>query len=267
MSECNRLLGESQAIETSDSVSTTEVERLIQDLSEDQVLVEVSYDKSRKAIIAGSVLCTVGSTLCIVGTGMGFVTFGASVGLVIPGTLIAAAGGIIFASADLGYNRKAKDRLKHAKKKHEELSKKMGLDVVKPKNSISIKELIKTVYRFFKGNDAINIGKIFLNFVKGNFAVKDVVELVIKVAKSALTVGRPAWAVSNLISKIMSIGGAVFDIVFLPLNIAYMVKASYDVHKYKKTGISNSTIAEQIGEVIQQLRCLPDKNEVLMLTT
>lgn len=76
--------------------------------------VEESYDKSRKARIAGTTGTVAGSVLAITGFGLSFVTFGASLGLTIAGTILAAGGGLTIAGADIGYLVVSQQDLKRA---------------------------------------------------------------------------------------------------------------------------------------------------------
>ena len=78
--------------------------------------VEESYDKSRKARIAGTTGTIVGSVLAITGFGLSFVTFGASLGLTIAGSILAASGGLTIAGADIGYQVVSHQDLKQAQK-------------------------------------------------------------------------------------------------------------------------------------------------------
>ena len=78
--------------------------------------IEESYDKSRKARIAGAVASVCGSGLAILGFGLSFVTLGASLGIAIPGTLLASAGGVTFAGADIGYFIQSSKNLKKAQR-------------------------------------------------------------------------------------------------------------------------------------------------------
>lgn len=65
--------------------------------------MEESYDKSRKAKIAGHTAAVTGSALAIAGFGLSFVTFGASLGLLVAGGVMAASGGLTIACAEIGY--------------------------------------------------------------------------------------------------------------------------------------------------------------------
>ncbi len=75
--------------------------KLLQQLKKE---VEESYDKSRKALIGGTVPSIVGAGLGIAGFGLSFVTFGASLGLAIAGGVLAGAGGVTTAGAAIGYS-------------------------------------------------------------------------------------------------------------------------------------------------------------------
>ena len=76
--------------------------------------VEESYDKSRKARIGSTVATTTRSTLAVIGFGLSFVTLGASLGLSIAGCVLAAAGGITVAGAEIRYYAVWKNTLEQA---------------------------------------------------------------------------------------------------------------------------------------------------------
>lgn len=72
--------------------------------------------------------------------------------------------------------------------------------------------------------------------------------------KSAATATRTTvWAGLNTTKQVLSVAGAALDVVTIPIDLYFMIRASIDVHNYKKTGQSNSDIAKQIGGFIQQL--------------
>ena len=66
-----------------------------------------------------------------------------------------------------------------------------------------------------------------------------------------------AWTVYvglGTVGRIFSIGGVILDIVFIPVDIAVLVKSTHDVHKYKNgQGKSNSAAAANIRSVLVQL--------------
>ena len=61
------------------------------------------------------------------------------------------------------------------------------------------------------------------------------------------------WAGLSSTKQVVSVVGAAMDVVFIPVDLYVMIKAAVDVHKYKKTGKSNSDVAKKIGELIKQL--------------
>ena len=76
--------------------------------------VEQSYDKSRKAKIAGHTAAVTGSAIAIVGFGLTFVTFGASLALTAAGSALAVSGGLTTAGAEVGYYAVSQTTLKNA---------------------------------------------------------------------------------------------------------------------------------------------------------
>lgn len=90
--------------------------------------IEMSYDKSRKARIGGTVATVSGSIISIVGFALAPVTFGASLGLSITGGVIAAAGGMTITGAEIGYHVVSKVKLEDATKAYaNDLEKMEGL--------------------------------------------------------------------------------------------------------------------------------------------
>ena len=76
----------------------------------------------------------------------------------------------------------------------------------------------------------------------------------VKVTKAGGQVAaRTAWAGLGTAARVTGAVGVVFDVVFIPVDLAIMMKSAYDVHKYKKTGKSNSAVAEKIGKLITNL--------------
>ncbi len=204
--------------------------------------VEESYDKSRKAKIAGSATAITGSVIAIIGFGLIPVTFGGSLALSVAGSVIAGAGGITSGGAAIGYGVAAKRRLDAAQKacdkdrqgmeKASELA--SQLEVLLAKTNKSSAYLRQAVFGIVKaGAGGVKIA------VYGGRGLKTVVS----VARGVVPVaGRAAGIV-----------GAVFNAVLIPIDLAVMIKAANDVHKFKKGGKSNSNAAEKIQKLIDNL--------------
>lgn len=62
-----------------------------------------------------------------------------------------------------------------------------------------------------------------------------------------------AWADLGTAAHVGGVVGVVFDVVSIPVNLAVMLKVSYDIQQYKTKGKSNSAVAKRIGELIKQL--------------
>lgn len=74
------------------------------------------------------------------------------------------------------------------------------------------------------------------------------------VAKTGARAGQSTvWAGLSTASRVAGVVGVVFDVVFIPVDLGFMIKAAIDVHKYETTGKSNSAVATKIGELITQL--------------
>ena len=230
--------------------------------------IEESYDKSRKARIAGSVTSVCGSGLAILGFGLSFVTLGVSLGIAIPGTLMAAAGGITFAGADIGYFIQSSKNLKKAQRAcsadREMINRVRQLHAILNDNVEALArrhssipmENIWTVLGFSwniarpAGRGLWNGYKLIDSMFEGGKAVITAVDL----AKLGGQVGRRAlWSGLSTTAKVLGIVGVVFDAALIPVDLAFMIKSAYDVHKYKKTGKSNSNAAAKVGKIISEL--------------
>ena len=228
--------------------------------------VEESYNKSRKARIGGAVAATTGSALAVVGFGLSFVTLGATLGLTIAGGTLAAAGGITLAGAGIGYYVVSQDTLKHAQnacdvdrdlmKKVENNGKKFTRRIeslAKKYNTSSdgIYEIIKS-----KLGVATKVGKFLYNAYKLGDGVLDAG----RVTYRAVTVGKTvALGVRTTLTGLKSLAGiarisfVALDAVFIPIDLAVMMKSAYDVHKYRTGQGSNSAVANKIGKLISDL--------------
>ena len=238
--------------------------------------IEISYDKSRKARIGGTVATVSGSVLSIVGFALTPVTFGASLGLGIAGGIIAAGGGTTIAGAEIGYYVVSKEKLKHAntacandRKEMEEL-KNLGEEYAELVSSLAEKydttedemheRLKKTATEVYTVGKMAGRGVYYSYKLLDGFAdIGRTVEKAITTAARAGQAGsRTAWAGLSTFGRVFGIVGVVFDTVFIPIDIAVMVKSAYDVHQYKK-GKSNSNRAEEVRNLISQLEAHRDK--------
>jgi hypothetical protein len=244
-------------------------EESLTELKQLQKEIEESYDKSRKARIAGAAASICGSSLAILGFTLSFVTFGASLGIGIPGTALAAAGGLTLAGADIGYFIQSSKNLKKAQKAcntdRETINRVQRLHAILNDNVEGLasrhssipKENIWTILRFSlniarpAGRGLWNGYKLIDTLFEGGKAVITAVDL----AKVGGQIGRRAlWSGLSTTSRVLGIVGVVFDAALIPVDLAFMIKSAYDVHKYKKTGKSNSNAAAKVGKIISELR-------------
>ena len=232
--------------------------------------VEESYDKSRKARIGGTTATITGSILTIIGFGLGFVTLGASLGLSIAGGLLAAAGGVIIAGAEIGYYAVSRNTLKQAQnacdvdrdlmKKVENNGKKFTScieSLAKKHNTSSdvVYEIIK-----FMWQGGVNVG---IKVTKGLYCgyklfdgVADagrVAYRAVKVGKTAALGARMTFTGLRSVTGIARVSFVALDVVFIPIDLAVMMKSAYDVHKYRTGQGSNSAVANEIGKLISDL--------------
>lgn len=230
---------------------------------------EESYDKSRKARIAGTVGTITGATIGVVGFGLSFVTFGASLGLTVAGGILAGAGGVTIGGAEIGNFAVSKTHLKNAqaacdtdreamekaKHLHDRLTSCIeSLQTRHPKFS---EERIRAI--------VINMVKYGKSGVKGAYGAYQLIDAAwdvgrniytaAEIAKAGVQVSaRTAWASLSTAGRVVSGVTVAFDLIFIPIDLAVLIKSAYDVHKYNGgKGTSNSAAAKKIGELIENL--------------
>ena len=229
-------------------------------LEELQKDVAESYDISRQAKIGGAVAAITGSTLGIIGFGLSFVTFGASLGLLIPGALIGAAGGVTLAGAEIGYQVVASQAFKAAKLACEqdrqlllevkELNDKFFKDIknLAGKHRTTQENILKYL------NLARSLGRGAYCSYKGIDAIFEIGRTGFAAARVAGSLGRTVWATASTAARVVGIAAVVFDVALLPVDLAIMFKAAHDVHTYKTTGKSKSNVANEIAELLEKLK-------------
>ena len=214
-------------------------------------------------------LCTgtvVGSTLAIAGFGLSFVTFGLSLGLTAVGTILSAAGGATVAGANIGYLAVSSRSLKHAKmavKTDQEMmekAKKLNNKLAKIIDSLA--EKYPTLTRddiFVMLCNCARYGKTYAKILWSGYKIVDGVfdagrSIATVTGKSASAAARTTvWAGLSTTKQVVNVVGVAMDVVFIPVDLFVMIKASIDVHKFSTTGESNSDIAKKIGGFIKQL--------------
>ncbi len=234
--------------------------------------VEESYDKSRKARVAGSTTSVVGGTLFIIGFGLSFVTLGASLGLTIAGGILGATGGLTMSGAEIGYMVVSKISLKTVQTKCDndrEAMSKLQEDAKRlASHLVSLQRKHPT---FSEGTlfQIVNEGRKFalcaaqcLYYVNKLYKVVDgtadtgrtiydAVRITRVVQRGVRAGGRTAWALGKA-ARFFSVGGVIVNAVFIPYDLAAMMQSAYDVHKYKG-GESNSAVAKEIEKLINDL--------------
>ena len=78
----------------------------------------------------------------------------------------------------------------------------------------------------------------------------------VRTVRAGVQVGaRTVYTGLGTFGRVFSIGGVVLDVLFIPIDIAVLVKSAYDVHKYKDgAGKSNSAAASNIDSILTQLK-------------
>ncbi len=235
--------------------------KTIQELVDMKKEIEDSYDKSRKAKIAGTTAAIAGSALGIAGFGLAFVTFGASLPLLIIGGVVGAAGGTTAAGADIGYTVVSHKRMKRVMAMCQEEDRLMGnIRELWTQVQENIQTLQASRYPQYTLEQVLEIvvRRRFLSstsighaaFKVGHFAAAagDVAKVGAQVA--ARTTLRAAGVAA------VAVGGAAvaMDAILIPIDLAFLVKAAIDVHKYNGgKGSSNSNTAKKVAEIITRL--------------
>ena len=186
--------------------------------------VEDNYDKSRQVLVGGTAATTTGSVLSIIGFGLSFVTAGASLSLSVAGGILAATGGAAVAGAKLTYYIVSNNTLKNAQ---------TACNVDREKM-----EKVEANRRKFSNH-------IESLAAKHNTSSGHIYEIIRDVG---LKVGKGLYCGYKLFD-----GRPIADVVFIPIDLAVMMKSAYDVHNYKTGQGSNSAVANEIGKLISDL--------------
>lgn len=244
-----------RALEISQQQTKPELQSLKRDIEE-------SYDKSRKAKIGGTVATVTGSTLGILGFGLAFVTFGASLPLLIIGGAMGVAGGVTAVGADIGYTVVWKKHMK----KVEEVCQREEERIQRVRNLTEcIQENLEELRRRFPQYTQEQILGMILDILQGDSNTKIFsASHVIHFGHAAVALGDTARIGTQIATRTVlrtlviagrAVGGvgAALDAILLPVDIFVMVKASMDVHKYKGgRGESNSDAAREVGKIIRK---------------
>ena len=245
-------------------------EVLIKILTKIQEDIEQSYDKSRKAKVAGSVVSIAGAGVSILGFALIPVTLGGSIFLAIGGGAAAAAGGLTAAGADIGYYAVSKTKLEDAKSA-------LKVDEEERKNLLKCGEEYERLITVFSDTPKEKLSTQLKNFIHRNgdapqivvasgrgvyysFKIIDVGADGIKIARTAIATARgikagtgATWAVLRTGFTALKIFGVVADIISIPLDGLVLAKASYDIHKFRTTRKSNSNRANEVKDYIEKL--------------
>ena len=203
--------------------------------------------------------------LAIAGFGLSFFTFGASLGLLIPGAVIAGAGGVTIAGAELGYLAVSQTKLQDAKnacKADRQLMievKELGdkffkqIDFLAEKHNSTWEKMIAFVNYSWNSKSGVRALYGGYKSIDAIFEAGKATITAVKAARVAAVAGRTVWSTLSTTGRVIGAAGAIFDFLFIPVDLAVMVKSAYDVHKYKTEGESNSNVAKEIGELIKAL--------------
>ena len=213
--------------------------------------VEESYNKSREVTIGGA-------TAAVVGTGLLLspFTFGASLSLTVAGGVLSAIGSIVMAGAEVGYYAVSKQKINAANEACEVDRKKM-----EKLNSLSrrFENLVRTVAKKYNTTAEVIVDMALMGgtILRGAYKSAKLVDGAVDAAKAAKKVltltGKFRGALTGLSTSVKTTF-IIFDFVTIPMDIAVLVKAAYDVHQYNNNGVSNSVRAQEIQILIEQLK-------------
>ena len=193
-------------------------------------------------------------------------SFGATLGLAIPAAAAAAAGGVTIAGSEIGYQvvskRKQKiaqeacDKDKEAVEEVKRISAAMAVQIEALRERHPNMSDESFVAAFMK---AARISQRGGSAVWSAYKLVDGAVDVGRTAAAGAKIGasgaRVAWAGLSTPLRVVS----VVDVVFDSVDIATMLKASYDVHQHKK-GNSMSNAACALGELIKELE--KERNQI-----
>lgn len=245
-------------------------EVLVKVLKKIQEEVEKSYDDSRKAKVAGSVVSIVGAATSIVGFILIPFTLGGSITLAVGGGVAAAAGGLTTAGAEIGYYAVSKTKLEDARtalKIDEEEREKLlecgeKYDKLVEVFSETPEEKLSTQLKNFikKKGDAPTIvlatgrGAYYsFKIVDSGFDTAKIIRSAVGTARAIKAGTQTSWAVLRTGFSTLKILGVAADIASIPLDALVLAKASYDIHKFRTTGESNSYRATEVKGYIDKL--------------
>ena len=240
------------------------------ELTDLQKAVERSYNDSRKARIAGTTATITGSVIAIAGFGLSFVTLGASLGLTVAGAVLAAAGGVTIGGAEIGYLAVSRKKLKETEKACQESNEKM--EEIK-KRGKKYEELIKSLstrHPTFTEENIFHLLRQAWDFtgptLKTFYNGYKLIDGAADVGRTAITAtnsvragvragARTVYFGLGIFGRAFSIGSVALDVLFIPIDVAVLVKSAYDIHKYKNGhGESNSVAAKNIERILEKMK-------------
>ena len=236
--------------------------KLLQQLKKD---IEESYNKSRWAKIGGTVGTITGAGTSIVGLVLLPFTFGTSLTLTIAGGILAATGGTTITGAEIGYYAVSKQKINAANEAY-----KVDKEMMNELNELGEKYqgLLQALAERHdmtttKVLEIANVGRAIGFGMYRSYKLVDGVADAAKATKTAVVAVRAGtrtlWSGLSTTLRVVSVGAVVLDAVFIPVDVAVLTKAAYDVHQYNSKGVSNSTRAQEIQEMIERLEEHRDK--------
>ena len=179
--------------------------------------------------------------------------------------MIAGAGGVTIAGAEIGYLAISQTKLQDANNackadrqvmmEVKELGEKFfeQLDFLAEKHNSTWEKMFVFVRNSWNSRSGIRALYGGYKTIDGVFEAGKAVISAVKAARVAAVAGHTVWSTLSTTGRVIGAAGAIFDVVFIPVDLVVMVKSAYDVHKYKTKGESNSNVAKEIGKLIKAL--------------
>ncbi|VDI41901.1 Hypothetical predicted protein [Mytilus galloprovincialis] len=224
----------------------------VKELKELAVNLDDHFQKICKVKIAGSTTSLGGGILAVVGFGLSFVTFGASLGLTITGSVIAGAGGITVGGSmitDAVLSKQRRESAKAILDKYNDL-----VEIIK-EECIEIGEMLKEkdekMEQFPDWVDfwsKLTFGACTTTkSVTWDILAKTILaslRITASYADDALAVGARAGAsafrtIGSTAGQGLHIAGGVVGILVMPLDIYTLVDSAIDIHKNNPHKVSN----------------------------
>jgi hypothetical protein len=209
--------------------------------------LNINHRRVQIASVVGSTTALVGSAISAIGFGLAFFTFGSSLTLTLGGAAIAGAGGITAAGAQLfdwSVGLKKAKIIQQQLNEDADLYNKMAqklhdLAVIKELHSLDRDTTLD--YAIKAGGRTLSVGQLFKYLTKSVVYNTDGSTLAkgVRGASGAMTT---AASITTGLSPIISIGGFVFCMVTVPLDVYFIFKDAKQLHNKTPAEVSEKLL-------------------------